>query len=138
MRNFRKAILALTLSTFCMVLMAQNITVSGVITDEIGQQMIGATVLEQGTTNQSLSDANGKYVIKTKMGATLVFSYIGYNSVSIKVNKTQHNVQLTPTDAALDEVVVVGFGSRNKLMVTGAVATQRHGANAIFIHLCIF
>ena len=115
-----------------MVLMAQNITVSGVITDEIGQQMIGATVLEQGTTNQSLSDANGKYVIKTKMGATLVFSYIGYNSVSIKVNKTQHNVQLTPTDAALDEVVVVGFGSRNKLMVTGAVAAQRHGANAIY------
>lgn len=132
MRNFRKAILALTLSTFCMVLMAQNITVSGVITDEIGQQMIGATVLEQGTTNQSLSDANGKYVIKTKMGATLVFSYIGYNSVSIKVNKTQHNVQLTPTDAALDEVVVVGFGSRNKLMVTGAVAAQRNGANAIY------
>lgn len=132
MRNFRKAILALTLSTFCMVLMAQNITISGVITDEIGQQMIGATVLEQGTTNQSLSDANGKYVIKTKMGATLVFSYIGYNSVSIKVNKTQHNVQLTPTDAALDEVVVVGFGSRNKLMVTGAVAAQRHGANAIY------
>lgn len=132
MRNFRKAILALTLSTFCMVLMAQNITVSGVITDEIGQQMIGATVLEQGTTNQSLSDANGKYVIKTKMGATLVFSYIGYNSVSIKVNKTQHNVQLTPTDAALDEVVVVGFGSRNKLMVTGAVAAQTHGANAIY------
>lgn len=132
MRNSRKAILALTLSTFCIVLMAQNITVSGVITDEIGQQMIGATVLEQGTTNQSLSDANGKYVIKTKMGATLVFSYIGYNSVSIKVNKTQHNVQLTPTDAALDEVVVVGFGSRNKLMVTGAVAAQRHGANAIY------
>ena len=71
MRNFRKAILALTLSTFCMVLMAQNITVSGVITDEIGQQMIGATVLEQGPTNQCLRDANGKYVIKTKMGANL-------------------------------------------------------------------
>ncbi len=131
MRNFRKAILALTLSTFCMVLMAQNITVSGEITDESGQNMAGVTVLEKGTNNGTISDVYGKYIIKTKMGATLVFSYIGYNGTSIKVAKTQHNVQLTPTVGVLDESVIVGYGAPNKRMIVGAVAAPRHGANAI-------
>lgn len=132
MRNFRKAILALTLSTLCMVLMAQNITVSGVITDESGQNMAGVTVLEKGTANGTISDVNGKYLIKTKMGATLVFSYIGYNRANIKVTKNQHNVQLTPTVGVLEETVIVGYGVQNKRMIVGAVAAPMAGTNAMY------
>ncbi|WP_366184331.1 TonB-dependent receptor [Flavobacterium ovatum] len=103
----------------------QNFLVSGVINDENGQSIPGATVLEKGTTNAVQTDFNGKFSLKVRSEkAVLVISYIGFATQEIRVNyRTTISVNLKETVSSLDEVVVVGYGTQRKVSVTGAISS---------------
>lgn len=99
--------------------------VSGVITDELGEPVIGATVLEAGTTNGVITDIDGKYTINIKSKSpSIQITYIGYQATTVKISsgKNVYNVQLKPNDAMLEEVVVVGYGVQKKRDVSTAIS----------------
>src|SRR5690606_11944283 len=98
-------------------------TVSGNITDEAGMPMLGVNIIEKGTNNGTTSDFDGNYTIRVSSSdAVLVFSFIGYESKEITVgNQSTINTKMVPSAAALDEVVVVGYGTQKKLTLTGSV-----------------
>jgi TonB-linked SusC/RagA family outer membrane protein len=102
-----------------------DVTITGTVTDEEGNPLIGATVQEVGTTNGTLTNADGGYSIEVADGATLAFSYIGYEPQEIRVTAgtTVIDVTMSESVSALDEVVVVGYGRQQKRDITGAVAT---------------
>ena len=99
-----------------------TIKVSGVVSDSEGP-IIGASIVEQGTNgNGTVSDLDGKFTLSVKPGATLVISYMGYKKVEVKaVAGKVMNVTMQQDSEALDEVVVVGFGTQKKVNLTGAV-----------------
>ncbi|MCQ2216027.1 MAG: TonB-dependent receptor [Bacteroidales bacterium] len=99
-----------------------NMDVSGTILDNAGVPMVGVTVMEQGTTNGTVTDLDGNYSIKVPQGATLIFSFIGYNPQEVIVNDSKINVTLLEELKDLDEIVVVGYGVQKKSSVTGAVS----------------
>ncbi len=88
-------------------LTGQTITVTGTVTDaDTGDEMIAVTVIRKGTSDGTSTDIDGKYKIVVKKGEKLVFSYLGYKSTEITVEKSVHNVKLKPDNQTLDEVVV--------------------------------
>ena len=94
--------------------------VTGVVSDSQGP-VIGASVVEKGTTNGVVTDFDGNFTLEVKSGATLVISYIGYTTQEIAIgNQTTFNVTLEEDNNSLDEVVVVGYGVQKKKLVTGA------------------
>ena len=94
--------------------------VTGTISDSQGP-VIGASVVEKGTTNGTVTDFDGNFTLNVKPGATLVVSYIGYTTQEIAVgNQANFNITLKEDNALLDEVVVVGYGVQKKKLVTGA------------------
>lgn len=98
--------------------------VSGKVTDESGEPLPGASVALEGTTMGTVTDLDGNYAMNVPDGGTLIFSYIGFDPVRIRVdNRTQINVTLKPELSSLDEVVVVGFGTVKKRDLTGAVSS---------------
>jgi len=101
------------------------LTVKGTITDAEGMGMPGATILEKGTTNGATSDFDGKYSITVLNGSSiLVVTYVGYKSQEVSVkNKTSVDIKLLEDAAALDEVVVVGYGSAKRSDITGALTS---------------
>ena len=105
---------------------AQTVAVSGTVVDENSDPVAGATVAVKGATSGVMTAANGSYAISAPMGATLVFSFVGYgNSEEAVDGRTTINVRLTTSEQALDEVVVVGYGTQRKVTLTGAVAGVR-------------
>jgi TonB-linked SusC/RagA family outer membrane protein len=100
------------------------ITVSGKVTDEKGGGLPGVSIVEKGTSNGTVTDAEGDYTITVAGGTSLLtFSFIGYLSQEAAVgNRTAISIQLAPEDKSLDEVVVVGYGTQKKVNVTGAVS----------------
>lgn len=104
------------------MVMGQETTVTGTISDPDGP-LPGVNIIEKGTTNGVTTDFDGNYTITVPADAVLVFSYIGYLTQEIPVNgNTSLNVSLQADAQALDEVVIVGFGSQAKVDVTGAIA----------------
>ncbi len=100
--------------------MAQS-AVKGTVNDDSGEPIIGASVVEKGTTNGTVTDFDGNFSLNVKSGATLVISYIGYTTQEVAVNgQSTINVTLKEDNALLDEVVVVGYGVQKKKLVTGA------------------
>ena len=100
----------------------QNITVSGVVSDEMGMPLPGATVLEKGTLNGVSTDFDGHYTIEVLEGARLDFSYVGYQAQSVVVSsESPINISLMP-DNELEEVVVVAYGVQSKQSIVGSVA----------------
>lgn len=98
--------------------------INGKIADEQGDPVIGANVMEKGTTNGTVTDIDGKFSILVPTGASLVISYIGYSEQTIKVsNQTEISITLKENSETLDEVVVVGYGTQKKVNLTGAVGT---------------
>lgn len=97
-------------------------TVKGVVTDNFGP-VIGANVLVKGTTNGVITDVDGKFVLSdVPEDAVLQISFIGYVTQEIKVaGKTEFNVQMSEDAKALEEVVVVGYGSQKKVNLTGSI-----------------
>ena len=97
-------------------------TVSGVVRDEQGVPVIGANVLEKGTSNGTITDMDGRYTLQVAEGATLQISYIGYGTKEMKVaGQSSIDVQLAEDSEALSEVVVVGYGVQRKVTTSGAV-----------------
>ncbi|MDD4417936.1 MAG: TonB-dependent receptor [Bacteroides graminisolvens] len=98
----------------------QSKKISGVVTDAMGP-IIGANVLEKGTTNGVLTDFDGKFSLNVKPGATLVISFIGYKPLEVKVtNQSTLNITMKEYTEMLDEVVVVGYGTMKKSDLSGA------------------
>ncbi|MCI1682710.1 MAG: TonB-dependent receptor [Bacteroides sp.] len=97
----------------------QNITAKGTVTDALGEPVIGASVLEKGTSNGVVTDLNGKFTLSVKNGAILVISFIGYKSQEMKATSNL-KITLTEDSELLEEVVVVGYGVQKKKLVTGA------------------
>jgi len=104
---------------------AQNQQVSGTITgSEDGQPVIGATILEKGTMNGTISNADGEYSINVSPNATLAISFLGYRDLEVSVgDRSSIDVTLETDVMGLDEVVVVGYGSMKKENLTGSVVT---------------
>lgn len=102
---------------------AQNrVQVSGTVTDELNQPMVGVSIIEKGTQNGVLSDMNGKYTITASEGSVLEFLYLGYITVEKPVGGGTINVRMEPDSQLLEETVVVGYGVQKKSSVTGAVS----------------
>jgi TonB-linked SusC/RagA family outer membrane protein len=102
-------------------------TVTGIVTDTGGEPVIGANVMEKGTTNGTITDMDGRFSLEVKPEAILVVSYIGYTPQEIAVgNRQTLAVRLAEDSQALEEVVVVGYGTQKKVNLTGAVTTVRY------------
>lgn len=100
--------------------------VTGVILDSTGVPVIGANVIVKGTTNGTITDANGFFSLEVKKDATLEISYIGYASRLIKVGDRKNlSITLEEDSKALNELVVIGYGTMKKKDLTGAVASVR-------------
>ena len=105
----------------------QSITVKGVVKDKTGEPIIGANVLEKGTTNGIITDFDGNFTLEvTNANSVLVFSYIGYQSQEIVVGSQRTiNVTLSEDTELMDEVVVIGYGTQKKGDVTSAVSSVK-------------
>ena len=117
--------LLMLMSVFPLVAMAQGsaITVKGQVTDDQGP-IIGATVREKGTKSVAVTDIDGNYTIKVNPGATLTFTYLGYQNKEVNVgNRTRIDVTMESDAQALSEVVVVGYGQMKRSDVTGSVVS---------------
>jgi TonB-linked SusC/RagA family outer membrane protein len=111
---------------FTMTAWAQDGTVTGVILDESGLPVPGASIVVKGTSTSASSDIDGKYAIQAGPTSTLVFSYVGYANQEVAVgNKTVLNISLAQGAKNLDEVVVIGYGTQKKSVVTGAISSVR-------------
>lgn len=109
----------------------QSKKISGVITDTKGEPIIGANVIEQGSTNGTVTDIEGKFSLSVPDKSVLVISYIGYTSKSIVVGKqTVFNIQLAEDSKTLDEVVVTALGIKREEKALG-YAVQKVDANAL-------
>ena len=106
----------------CMIPLGMNAqTVKGTVSDESGEPIIGATVKVLGSNEGAITDFDGNYSVKAASDATLNFSYVGYVSQQVKVGgKTTINVTLTEDNTTLNDVVVIGYGTMKKKLVTGA------------------
>ena len=106
-------------------LMAQTVTITGLVKDSAGP-VIGAAVLEQGTSNGTTTDFEGRFELTVKSGATIEVSSIGYKTVEIKVaGKTYFEVVLEEDSLFLDDVVVVGYGTMKRSDLSGASVSMK-------------
>ena len=105
--------------------MAQS-TISGTVNDESGEPIIGASVKVQGAKTGAITDFNGNFSVQADANSTLVISYIGYTSATVKVNG-RNNITVTLKEDAqtLNDVVVIGYGVQKKSDLTGAVASVK-------------
>lgn len=103
-------------------IVAQQQQVQGTVVDKTGEPLIGVTVQVVGQQGGTVTDLDGHYSIKAAKGAQLKFSYIGFTEQVLKVTGAQLNVTMSEDSQALQEVVVVGYGTQKKESLTGAVA----------------
>ena len=121
MEKLKKLFLSFVLLSVSMLMYAQT-EIKGTVVDTKGETIIGATVMEQGTSNGPLTDFDGNFTIKVKEGAILVFTYIGYQTAELPA---QQDMKVTMKDDAevLQEVVVTGYTTQRKADLTGAIST---------------
>ena len=103
------------------IIYAQTIEATGTVVDPTGEAIIGATILEKGTSNGTITDLDGNFTISVQQGATLVVSYIGYNSQELPASQGM-NITLKEDMLNLQEVVVTGYTTQRKADLTGAVS----------------
>lgn len=128
MRNtnlkFRALLLFFVLGALPIQIFAQNITIKGEVKDVNQEPVIGASILVKGTTDGTITDLEGGFTLHASPNATLVVTYIGYQTEEIPVNgRKQINITLKEDSKALEEVVVVGYGTARKSDVTGSIAS---------------
>ena len=102
----------------------QQQRITGIVTNEAGEPLLGATVQVEGTTVGAITDVDGKYTIELPIqNAVILFSFVGYTTQRIPVaGKTTINVSMAPTLESLQEVVVIGYGTQKKTTITGSVS----------------
>ena len=109
-----------------MCMFAQQITVQGVVKDQTGETVIGASVMEKGTTNGTITGIDGDFSLNMSSNGTLVVSFVGYKTQEVQVKgqkQKQLQVVLSEDAEMLDEVVVIGYGTMKKSDLTGAVSS---------------
>jgi len=125
-QNIIKSCLLLAAIFVVNVAMAQAQQISGVIVDDSGVTMPGVSVLEKGTTNGTSSNIDGQFTLQVGKKSVLVFSFIGFLPQEVSVgNKTKFNITLVADVKQLEQVVVVGYGTKSIKDVTGAIASVR-------------
>lgn len=119
-----KHVLGIILLFFSLGLYAQDLQVSGTVTSaDDGQPLPGVSVAVEGTTMGTMTNTDGSYSITVPENATLVFSFVGMVSKELVVTEsTTIDIVLEPDIAAIDEIVVIGYGTQRKSLVTGAIA----------------
>lgn len=126
---FRSIGLLFLLSMLSLGAYAQTNSVKGVVRDGAGRTLIGVNVIEVGTTNGTITDIDGNYVIKVPAQSKLQFSYLGYETKIVELGgKTNINVVLVEDNKVLEELVVVGYGTQRKEAVTGSVVSVKGDA----------
>ena len=126
--HLHKIILSILFLILATSIYAQQITVTGTVIDESdGLGIPGATVLVKGTTNGTITDLDGIYTLVVPNATdTLVFSYIGYVTLDIPINgKAVIDISMIVEQTELEEIVVIGYGTQKKKVVTGAIATVK-------------
>lgn len=141
MKNKRLLLVFFILLLANVISLAQNKrTISGVVQEENGQGLPGATVTEKGTSNRSVTDLNGNFSINVAPSATLVISFVGYSQKEVSAGGTNISVSLSPSSSqSLSEVVVTGFGVRKQARklsysvseVKGSELTRANNANLV-------
>ena len=119
--------LLMTFAVFAMSLvsisaMAEPISVVGKVVDVNGEPLVGASVVEAGTSNGTITDLDGAFVLSVEPNVTLVVSYVGYKDQEVRAHKDMV-VMLREDTQVLDEVVAIGYGTQKKANLTGAVTT---------------
>ena len=125
--GLRRLLLGLLLSVLLLPVsaFAQNQrTVTGTVIDETGEPLIGASVKVVGEPIGAATDIDGRYTLKIPASAKqLVFSYVGYNNLTVDITSDVVDVTLHPNNEVLDEVVVIGYGTQKKNDLTGSVSS---------------
>ena len=121
MEQLKKALLSFALLLTATLLYAQS-EIRGTVVDPTGETVIGATIMEQGTSNGTVTDLDGNFVLTVEPGKTLVISYIGFLTQEVLAQDGMH-ITLQTDALALEEVVVTGYTSQRKADLTGAVST---------------
>ena len=104
----------------------QDNKITGTVLDPTGMPVIGANIMVKGTTNGTITDMDGKFSLDVPKGATLVVTYVGFANQEISVgNQTTLSITLKEDSEALDELVVVGYGTQKKATLTGAVSSVK-------------
>lgn len=121
--SLRHLFLMLMLLAGIQCLSAQQISVTGTVTDPSGEPLIGVSVIASGGKTGTATDIDGNYTIKVDSKSKLTFSYIGYKTVEEAVNgRTAIDVRMEENSAVLDEVVVIGYGTMDKKELTSAIS----------------
>ncbi len=125
MKSMRAALLFLLVTLISLSVSAQNVTVKGTVTDKTGETVIGASVVEKGNpSNGTITNLDGEYSLTLPAKGTLVFSYVGMVTQEAAVKgQGVINIVMSEDSQALEEVVVIGYGSVKKKDLTGSVAT---------------
>lgn len=121
MNNLSRLLMSSALCSVCTMVSAQQVNVSGVIKDATGETVIGASVMVKGTKTGTVTDFDGKFHVECTPGATLVISYIGYQTQEVKAADGM-NVVLQEAANDLNEVVVTGYTTQRKADLTGAIS----------------
>lgn len=121
MNNLSRLLMSSALCTVCTVASAQQVNVNGIVKDATGETVIGASVMVKGTKTGTVTDFDGKFHVECTPGATLVISYIGYQTQEVKAADGM-NVVLQEVANDLNEVVVTGYTTQRKADLTGAIS----------------
>jgi TonB-linked SusC/RagA family outer membrane protein len=120
----RKLILLFFLSLIIISANAQQVSISGKVIDNTGLGLPGVSILEKGTTNGTVTNMDGEYTVQVSPQATLVFSFIGFETQEIQINgRTTINIEMTESVVGLDEVIVVGYGKMVVKDLTSSITT---------------
>lgn len=113
--GFYRMVLFLLLGLFTSVIAySQQISVKGIVKDQIGEPVIGANVLVRGTTNGVITNVNGEFILSASKSDVLVVSFVGYTTQEIPVSEKQMTIVLKEDTELLDEVVVLGYGANTR------------------------
>ena len=121
MKHLKRFVASALLVMVSTIMCAQKIEVSGTVVDETGEAIIGASIIEKGTSNATISDFDGNFKLSTSSGAKIVVSYIGFITQELNVKPTM-KIVIKEDAQSLQEVVVTGYTTQRKADLTGSVA----------------
>ena len=127
MKNMRAALLFFLVAVISLSVSAQNVTVTGTVTDKTGETVIGASVVEKGNAgNGTITDIDGNFMLEVPVGGKLQFSFIGYKEQVVPIKKgISLNIVLEEDSQMLGEVEVVAYGAQKKVSITGAISSMK-------------